>query len=1001
VAEHIPERALGMIAEDIAKGVLIDTAVERAGSIALAAAALPVGGSGGEFFPGDPDEYRVTSVGVANKAAAHWPGWERDLGLVGAYKRLIGQAFHDAETRGSALRKKAATGGMFVSGATLRDLISDEVREVFSEVLDPLWTEAWHLGYASAKSLVTGQAADFTVKQDSDALQGFIGSEGEHWLQQVSRTGLGNNMVRSELIARTEVARAINSAAIQCYRDHGVQFKHLLVSPGACEICEDVAEDGDVPLDAPFSAGGVIATIHPACRCVPAPSGIEAEPPLADLGKAQGYSLNPRSGMISLDLPEGVIAPVPGGVSDHHITVVYLGPDVDDDAFASACQRAAIAAAGMPGPLAGAISGIGTFPPSDSSDGMTPAWAGVMLPGSEVLREALEDLSASEHKDWKPHVTLAYVEPGEPLPGPVPHTPVTFTHLSVHRGHDEVVRFPFGPAAKSAAAEDESRLVWLLLRARDDDGKWRFLLQQRPDGTWGMPGGKPHVGEDAWGAAVREVTEEIGSLPALGHWKIAGTFHHVENDGETQVYLWLCDVPYFHPSLDGATPEETRGAAWFRRKEIAALDLAPKFREDWEKGICLREHVTKALQRVVNENGEELVLTGPAQRLQATGARWPYPHRADGTEDPRHWPDAGAGAVPDEHGSAGGEPPNRINDMAAPEPHGPVEPRGGDDGKMPRGRKPSPAAEAFPNQGSEHDEPWPVPQTTLQPPGSSIGARTGVPPSGEKRAKVSKESVNYRAGDPPAYEPGMAAHRCGNCVMFRGGEQLPHIGSCDLVAGRIRAVDVCDRWEAGPAEKSTTDSGHPVVGSVPAETPKPYRPHSVPPEAFDPGETVEEWSPEAGSNIVHDLPKGAGGPSDYTDANPVDPEHILSIMRANFPEKALGWVSRAAWTGPVLVPWERIDHDDDEKWAAAHQPAKVRQFTRDIKAGRQTNPSILFQPPGDGKVIVADGHHRAVARHSMGQDVLAYVGHIRAADREAAEQTHSSQFHSGSDPGNR
>jgi len=34
--------------------------------------------------------------------------------------------------------------------------------------------------------------------------------------------------------------------------------------------------------------------------------------------------------MISLDLPDGIITPVPGGVTDTlHITVVYLGPDVD------------------------------------------------------------------------------------------------------------------------------------------------------------------------------------------------------------------------------------------------------------------------------------------------------------------------------------------------------------------------------------------------------------------------------------------------------------------------------------------------------------------------------------------------------------------------------------------------------------------------------------------------------------------------------------------------
>ena len=37
------------------------------------------------------------------------------------------------------------------------------------------------------------------------------------------------------------------------------------------------------------------------------------------------------------------------------------------------------------------------------------------------------------------------------------------------------------------------------MRARDEDGKWRYLLQQRDDGTWGMPGGTTHVGEDWMG----------------------------------------------------------------------------------------------------------------------------------------------------------------------------------------------------------------------------------------------------------------------------------------------------------------------------------------------------------------------------------------------------------------------------------------------------------------------------------------------------------------------
>ena len=146
-----------MIAEDIAKGVLLDVAVERAESIALSGnwdlvdAGDAPGGVGWFLDKADADR-------LAAADHPHWPGWERDLGLVGAYKNLIGQAFHDAEARGSALRKKAATGAMFVSNGTLRDLIGDEVRDVFAGTLTPLWTEAWHLGYAAAKSLVTGQS---------------------------------------------------------------------------------------------------------------------------------------------------------------------------------------------------------------------------------------------------------------------------------------------------------------------------------------------------------------------------------------------------------------------------------------------------------------------------------------------------------------------------------------------------------------------------------------------------------------------------------------------------------------------------------------------------------------------------------------------------------------------------------------------------------------------------------------------------------------------------
>lgn len=160
--------------------------------------------------------------------------------------------------------------------------------------------------------------------------------------------------------------------------------------------------------------------------------------------EARGYELSPLSGMISLDVPDGLVEPVPGGVTDGHLTIVYLGKGLTDEVLAQACARAAAAAALVPGPLNGVISGRGTFEPSESSDGKVVVWAGITLPGAETLRAALEDLSASSFTQWSPHVTRAYVDEGDPLPDPVPPTPVTFTHLSVHRSDGKLFRFALG-----------------------------------------------------------------------------------------------------------------------------------------------------------------------------------------------------------------------------------------------------------------------------------------------------------------------------------------------------------------------------------------------------------------------------------------------------------------------------------------------------------------------------------------------------------------------------
>ena len=142
--------------------------------------------------------------------------------------------------------------------------------------------------------------------------------------------------------------------------------------------------------------------------------------------------------------------------------------------------------------------------------------------------------------------------------------------------------------------------------------------------------------------------------------------------------------------------------------------------------------------------------------------------------------------------------------------------------------------------------------------------------------------------------------------------------------------------------------------------------------------------------------------ADFTDATPVDAEHVYLQLAANFPASAIQWVRRATWAGPVWVPWGRIDTDDEEKWAASHEPGRVAEFARQIKDhSGHVAPSVLVQEPDGGRAFIVDGHHRALARRRLGQRVLAYLGTISPRDRMAALETHSCQIHHGTDPANK
>ena len=142
-----------------------------------------------------------------------------------------------------------------------------------------------------------------------------------------------------------------------------------------------------------------------------------------------------------LALPDGEPA------SDLHITLAYLG-DVSDLAGRSRedlDQVVASYAAEAPS-LSGRISGVGRFLPTPSSESQVPIIALVNVPGLQEWRAGLcqrleaEGIHADATFAYTPHITLAYVAEGAPMPAEhVPPAELVLDQVTVAMGDDRRV----------------------------------------------------------------------------------------------------------------------------------------------------------------------------------------------------------------------------------------------------------------------------------------------------------------------------------------------------------------------------------------------------------------------------------------------------------------------------------------------------------------------------------------------------------------------------------
>lgn len=83
---------------------------------------------------------------------------------------------------------------------------------------------------------------------------------------------------RADMIASTEMNRAMSDAALGKMGDGNIEYKQLVLAPDACEICQDNADEDPIPVDDEYPSGDLGPPFHPNCRC--AVTGARA--PVAD-----------------------------------------------------------------------------------------------------------------------------------------------------------------------------------------------------------------------------------------------------------------------------------------------------------------------------------------------------------------------------------------------------------------------------------------------------------------------------------------------------------------------------------------------------------------------------------------------------------------------------------------------------------------------------------------------------------------------------------------------
>lgn len=273
-------------------------------------------------------------------SARHWPGWERDEATAAVYTGRLNQAAADAadaidartladdwlaeRNTAKALSPESADAAAWLAARG----IAGTLTAALVDVLTDAYTEGYLIGDRSATAIVRGVAVDWSGWEPGDpaAARLVLGdtADGAGLARLLDESGvtissIANTRINelgkvladalengdspdtlaralrtvlddpqwADLVAVTEIARAVSAATLNTYAAMGVAAKSWMTAADdrVCpQYCEPNGADGAIPLGALFDSGDAAPPAHPRCRCALDAEDIPATEPEPEPG---------------------------------------------------------------------------------------------------------------------------------------------------------------------------------------------------------------------------------------------------------------------------------------------------------------------------------------------------------------------------------------------------------------------------------------------------------------------------------------------------------------------------------------------------------------------------------------------------------------------------------------------------------------------------------------------------------------------------------------------